>query len=114
MAELKTGKYIITDVRADKMFPGAPEGADKIIPGRRVPPTHVMWLDGKVIPGAFYTECVWIWPECASEEPAAPAHSHDFTEVITFFGTDFNHPHDLGGEVELWIDGEKHIMTRVF
>ena len=114
MAKLKTSKYIITDVRADRMLPGAPSGMNKIPKGKHVPPTHVMWLDGEVIPGAFYTECVWIWPETASEEVAAPAHSHDFAEIITFFGTDFNNPHDLGGEVELWLDGEKHIMTKSF
>jgi hypothetical protein len=114
MAELKTSKYIVTDVRADKLFPGEPEGMDRIPIGQRVPPTHVMWLDGEVIPGAFYSECVWIWPGCVSEEPAAPEHVHDFTEVVTFFGTDFNNPHDLGGEIELWLDGEKHVMTKSF
>ncbi|OGO32478.1 MAG: hypothetical protein A2Z29_06655 [Chloroflexi bacterium RBG_16_56_11] len=73
-----------------------------------------MWLDGEVIPGAFYSESVWIWPDCASEEPAAREHKHTFTEVITFFGTDFKNPRDLCGEVELWLDGEKHVMTKSF
>jgi hypothetical protein len=62
MAELKTSKYIVTKVRADKLFPGEPAGMDSIPAGQWVPPTHVMWLDGEVIPGAFYSECVWIWP----------------------------------------------------
>jgi hypothetical protein len=114
MAKLKTSKYIITDVKADKLFPGERSGWGKVTAGKRIMPTHVMWLDGEVIPGAFYSECVWVWPECASEEPAAEAHTHDFTEVITFFGTNFSDPHDLGGEVELWLDGEKHVMTRSF
>jgi hypothetical protein len=114
MAKLKTDKYFITDVRPDKIFPGAPKGMNQIKPGTRVPPTHVMWLDGKMIPGAFYTECVWIWPETGSEEPAAPEHSHDFAEIVNFYGTDFNNLSDLGGEVELWVDGEKHIMIKSF
>ena len=114
MAELKTSKYIITDVKADKLFPGEKSGISRKTETERVTPTHVAWLDSDVIPGAFYSESVWIWPDCASEEPAAQAHTHDFTEVITFFGTDFENPRDLCGEVELWLDGEKHVMTRSF
>ena len=114
MSELKTSKYIITNVKADKLFPGEQSGMGRKPDSGRVTPTHVMWLDGDVIPGAFYSESVWIWPDCASEESAAQAHTHDFTEVITFFGTDFENPRDLCGEVELWLDGEKHVMTQSF
>ncbi len=114
MAELKTSKYIITDVKADKLFPGERSGIGQKTDGVPVTPTHVMWLDGEVIPGAFYSESVWIWPECASEQPAAEAHTHSFTEVVTFFGTNFEDPRDLCGEVELWLDGEKHVMTKSF
>lgn len=111
---MKTDKYIVTGVKPDKLFPG-----EKLFQGR-VPgavlktPTHVMWLDDNVIPGAFYTECVWVWPECSSDKPAAEAHKHDFLEVVTFFGTNWEDPGDLGGEVELWLDGGKHVMTRSF
>ena len=114
MAESRTGKYIITDVRPDRLFPGEQSGMGKRPPSGRVMPTHVMWLDDDVIPGAFYSECVWIWPDCASEDPASGEHAHDFTEVITFFGTDFQNPRNLCGEVELWLDGEKHVMTQSF
>ncbi len=114
MAELKTSKYIITDVKEDKLFPGEKKWAGQV-PGKGPNmPTHVMWLDEDVLPGAFYSECVWIWPECSSDEPAAQEHTHDFTEVVTFFGTDFEHPQELCGEVEIWLDGEKHVMTRSF
>jgi hypothetical protein len=114
MARRKTDKYIITEVKADKLFPGEQSGIGKKPDSGRVTPTHVMWLDKEVIPGAFYSESVWIWPDCASEQPAAQAHQHTFTEIITFFGTDFTDPRDLCGEVELWLDGEKHVMTRSF
>ncbi|OGN98911.1 MAG: hypothetical protein A2Y58_04595 [Chloroflexi bacterium RBG_13_51_52] len=114
MAKLKTRKYIVTDIKAEKLFPGERKWAGRPSGGGQAMPTHVMWLDGDVVPGAFVSECVWIWPECASEKPAAQAHTHDFTETITFFGTDFSNPQDLCGEVELWLDGEKHIMTKSF
>ncbi len=111
---MKTDKYIITDVKPDKLFPGEKPGAGRNAIFKPAMPTHVMWLDGDVIPGAFYSECVWIWPECSSEKPAAEAHKHVFLEVVTFFGTNWENPRDLGGEVEFWLDGDRHIMTKSF
>ena len=114
MTGQKTDKYIITDVRADKLFPGEIAGAGRKPGIRPATPTHVIWLDGDILPGAFYSECVWIWPECASEKPAAQEHTHTFPEAVTFFGTNFENPRDLCGEIELWLDGEKHVMTSSF
>jgi quercetin dioxygenase-like cupin family protein len=71
--------------------------------------THVAWLDTNKIPGAFYTECVWYYKPRKS---FVGAHTHDFDEVIAFFGSNPDDIHDLGGEVELWMGGEKHIITR--
>jgi len=39
-------------------------------------------------------------------------HTHDYDEVIAFIGTDLNDPYDLGAEVELWLDDEKHIINK--
>jgi hypothetical protein len=114
MAKSCTSKYIVTDIKADKLFPGEKKWAGRVPGNKLLTPTHVMWLDGDIVPGAFYSECVWIWPECSSEEPASKEHTHNFTEVVTFFGTNFKDPQELCGEVELWLDGEKHVMTRSF
>jgi hypothetical protein len=114
MTKMKTDKYIVTDIKPDKLFPGEKPFAGRTPGAQLKTPTHVMWLDSDVVAGAFYSECVWIWPECSSDKPAAEAHKHDFLEVVTFFGTNFEDPKDLGGEVELWLDGDKHIMTRSF
>ena len=114
MAEMKTDKYIVTDVKPDKLFPGEKPFQGRAPGAKLKTPTHVMWLDGDVIPGAFYSECVWVWPECSSDKPAAEAHKHDFLEVVTFFGTNWENPKELGGEVELWLDGDKHVMTQSF
>jgi hypothetical protein len=114
MAGLKTSKYIVTDVKTDLKLPSHRSEAERTMDGTGGMPTRVMWLDSDVVSGAFYSECVWIWPHCASERPAAGEHTHPFEEVITFFGTNFEDPHDLGGEVELWLDGEKHVMTKSF
>ncbi len=70
--------------------------------------THAAWLDANRIPGAFYTECVWYY---RPRRGFVESHTHDFDEVIAFFGSDPANPRDLGGEVELWMGGEKHIIT---
>ncbi len=71
--------------------------------------TPLAFIDGTFVPGSFYAECVMIH-EPSKGSP--PEHSHDdFDEIIMFFGTDPERPHDLCGEVELWMDGEKYMLT---
>jgi hypothetical protein len=103
--ETKYGKYIITGMKPDVNLPSwrlerKPTDAS----------TRLLWLDDDVIKGAFYVECVWYWK--GSEQSIVEAHTHPFDEVITFFGSNPEDPQDLCGEVELWLDGEKHILTK--
>jgi mannose-6-phosphate isomerase-like protein (cupin superfamily) len=83
--------------------------------------THIAYLDGEVVENAnFYVEASWFGTaprpkHVTGHEPSGPQpHSHPFPELITFFGTNPDDVHDLGGEAELWIDGEQHIITRSF
>lgn len=115
MAEMKTSKYIVlTDIKKEIKMPAHRRPAETVMDGRDGMPTRVMWLDNNIVPGAFYTEAVWVWPHCAAEQNTAPPHTHSFAEIITFFGTNFDDPHDLGGEVELWLEDDKHVMTKSF
>ena len=78
---------------------------------------RIVYLDDEVFPGAgFYVEALWFWPReiKPDEPPGVQAHTHPFDEVIAFFGTNPDDVHDLGGEVELWIDGEKNLIDRSF
>ena len=116
MAELKHAKYIVTGnkLKHDMKLPQYRIGALK---AQQRPPeqsTRVMWLDNEVIPGAFYTECVWFLPGMGSEQATVGTHEHSFDEIIAFFGTNYEDLHDLGGEIELWLEDEKIIMTRSF
>ena len=115
MPESKYGKYIVSTLKPPATeAPWAPplSQAGKGKGGR------VLFLDNDVVPGAFYTECVWIMPRPAGTGPAegrsvgTESHAHDYDEVIAFFGTDLDDPYDLGAEVELWLEDEKHIITR--
>jgi len=69
MAEMKTAKYIVTGVKPNLKLPPHRSPAELVMDGTGGMPTRVMWLDGDRVPGGFYTECVWIWPHCASEDP---------------------------------------------
>lgn len=115
MAASKYAKYIIT-----KMKPTLTE-ASWTHPIRNAGNGHdgrVLWLDNEVLPGAFYVETVWAFPQGVknpgSQYPRtiAEPHTHDFDEVLCFFGTDFNDPHELNAEIEFWLGDEKHIINK--
>ncbi len=77
---------------------------------------HLASLDSEVVPGAgFHIDFIWFRPgEQAGNEVIEETHSHSFDEVITFIGSNPEDIHDLGGEIELWIDGEQHIIDKSF
>ena len=106
MAGTKYGKYVITDSKLREPPAGiSPE--KRAEQARRT--TGVLHLDNEVIKGAFYVDCVWFWK---GSDYVNPTHAHDFDEFLTFWGTNPEDPHDLCGEVELWLEGEKHILTK--
>jgi quercetin dioxygenase-like cupin family protein len=98
----KYDKYFMTEANL-------PKSKKKIADEHAGTYSHVAWLDSNRIKGAFYTECVWYYKPRIS---LVGAHTHDFDEVIAFFGSNPDDIHDLGGEVELWMGGEKHIITK--
>jgi hypothetical protein len=102
MAETKYGKLILTEPKQES----EKYGEIKDGPDVRTP---LAYVDGNVIPGAFYAESQWFWKNTAY---SPPPHTHDFDEVLAFFGTDPEKPRDLCGEVELWLDDERHILTK--
>ena len=107
MADTKYGKYIITDNSGRPESDVRDEDAFlKILPQISVP---VAYLDNDMINGSFYAECMWY--HTASEVQVDP-HTHDFDEILAFMGSDPNDYHDLCGEIELWLDDEKHILTK--
>jgi len=69
----------------------------------------VLFMDSNSVPGSFYAEYILI---NKALEGSPPEHSHDDAdEILMFFGTDPERPHDLCGEIELWIAGEKYTLT---
>jgi hypothetical protein len=70
------------------------------------------YVDGKNVPGGFYSQAHW-WYKSSKIGHPSKSHSHaDWDEYLGFVGTNFKDPFDLGGEVELWLGGEKYSITQ--
>jgi hypothetical protein len=129
MGDPKYGKYIVTEFY-DKFELPAERAWEKAIMGRgeldgkRRFMEHMVWMDSNVIPNAFYAEAVWFWPQAtrprivqpedAKNAPGIPPHTHPFPELLSYYGTDMDHPNELYCEVEFWIEDEKYVFDKSF
>ena len=109
MTETKYGKNFITQTKPN-FVPNyhVPEGVKREVGTSRA--TRLAYVDDEVIKGGFYSENVWFYH--GDENISVYPHKHDFDELLTFWGSDPDNPNDLNGEVELWMDDEKHIITK--
>jgi hypothetical protein len=75
----------------------------------------VLNLDDSIIKGAFMVQCSWCLPgKVPTKEKGdhTGSHKHDFDEVLAYISNDPKSPHDLGAELEVWIGGKKHTVTK--
>ncbi len=70
---------------------------------------RILWMDENVVEGAFHVNASWYLK--AATTLADKPHVHDTDEIIGFFGSDPSKPYDLGGEVEIWLEDEKQVIT---
>jgi len=115
MTESRNSRYVITERKRDSRDAALPPGVDPDSVSNTRSHMKVLSLDDMVLEGSPYTECVWMWPGGSDVYPetAEPnSHAHDYDEVLAFFGTDFDDPYALNGEIELWIEDEKFMLTR--
>lgn len=111
MSESKYGKYIVTDYLTDEEKIARGRTPDERQPG--VPYSHgLLWLDEKIVKGAFYMELVMLEPGNKSTGVWVKPHTHETDEILGFVGTSLQNPRELGGEVELWLDDEKHTISQ--
>ena len=95
-----------------------PPTHEKLLDGYRTFGERVHWIDGNNMPGAFQMNtCWWYKPNrervlANPDSQVAKPHFHEYKEILGFYGTNPDDPWDLGGEVEFWVDGEQHILTR--
>jgi hypothetical protein len=104
MVEKKYSQYIVTRPK--------PNETRAAFESNFPPPecrTRALYLDDEVIKGAFYVATSWFWKPT---DKGPEAHSHDFNEVLGFFGTNPEDIYDLCGEVELWLGGEQYLLDK--
>lgn len=103
----KYDKYICTELYKRDMLPGpAPAERDAIYAeGLRIGMEHILWIDADIIPGAYYGESTWIWPQSypnqispeeqarrtSNPKPMFP-HVHDFPEILSWWSADLENP----------------------
>ena len=103
MSGSKYGKYVVTDLVV-------PEEKKKIEADYSKYAKRILWMDENVVEGAFHMNTAWYLKEATTLEDKP--HVHDADEIIGFFGNDPGNPHDLGGEIEIWLEDEKQVITK--
>ncbi len=99
MVNNKYGKNIVSEPK-----PGDPHKDTDLV-------KFPFYVDEEVVPGAYYLMAASFMGTTGQGSPPFE-HSHDYDEYLIFLGTNQKDPRDLGGEVELMLGGEKHIVTK--
>ena len=105
MRQSKYGRYVIT---TPKVVNVAYHPMEEV---KGVTFPDEIYLDRELVPETpLLIDIGWRFtvPE---PDPVEWTHTHDFDEVLNFIGTDPENPHDLGAEVEVWIGGERHVIS---
>ena len=72
---------------------------------------RVLWIDNNVVEGSIQMNTAW-YVAVPEKDPVFEEHTHDFAELIGFYGSNPDDPYDLGAEIEIGINGEMHLLTR--
>jgi hypothetical protein len=98
-----TRRFIVTELKM-------PESKQRIAAQYSMYAKRILWMDEQVVAGAFHMNTAWYLR--AAETLEDVPHVHDTDEIIGFFGGDPEDPWNLGGEVEIWLEDEKHLIDR--
>jgi hypothetical protein len=72
---------------------------------------YVAMLDDDVIKGSFFFDCTFMGPRYSTGIHSP--HTHPYSEILFFHGTDPDNPFELGWEVDLYMgrEFERHTVT---
>jgi len=84
---------------------------------------RIHWIDSNVVPGSFQMNTSLylkptkdrfddVTPDQAKYVSFQVEHVHENAEILGFYGTNLEDPYDLGGEIEVVINGETHVLTK--
>lgn len=111
MDVLKYSNRIITDAKSIPAEIKKKYDAQRLASRSSLESTHLLNVDGERIEDFFFVDCSWLW-KGSTQGPLEEKHAHDYGEVIGFVGSSREDPHDLGGEVVFWLDGEKVLLNK--
>jgi hypothetical protein len=101
MNDTNYANCIISDAGGDIM-PAFP-------PGTKV--THLMKADSTRVKDFFPVDCFWIRTSQKGQTLLNVSTSRA-DRVIGLVGSDVHNPHDIGGELEVWVDGVKNSLKK--
>ena len=70
---------------------------------------RILWIDDKVVTGAFHFSCAWYLKPPVNQ---LGLHSHDYDEMLGFLGSNPADPYELGGEIEFCMEDETFVINR--
>ena len=109
MAKPKYDKFFITETSPNPLHPQTRNRVSNF------PWQNTLYVNEELqkVKGVLYLETnIVLRPIEGGEEEGSKPHYHPFDEYLMFLGMDPDDPFELGGEVEFWIEEEKHIITR--
>ena len=75
--------------------------------------SRILYMDAAQVPGAFQMNTTWyVHAPDFRPLPYHEEHVHDFDELVGFLGSDPENKYDLGGVIEIGINGELHRLTK--
>ena len=101
----RTSKYVVQELQDPQM------GSKEFQEMYKRFSNRILWMDGNVVEGAFQMNTAWYFA-VPDNDPVFEEHCHNSDEIIGFYSGDPNHPYDLGGELEVTIDGETRKITK--
>jgi hypothetical protein len=73
------------------------------------------YLNDDKVKGSFFMMNTWTLSMNGTKPVQLElAHTHDYDEILGFMGSDVNNVTGLGGEIEIWLEDEKYIITKSF
>ena len=102
----KYGQYFVQELKEPSNM-GTPEFRELY----RQFAKRILWMDSNVCEGAFQMNTAWYFAP-APRDPMFDEHSHDYSELIGFYGSNPDDPYNLNGVIEFSVCGEAHRLTR--
>jgi hypothetical protein len=84
--------------------------ADRIISDVGFASTHVLKVAQNRLSDFFSVDCTWFWNSLPNQIVDG-THVSENNQVISLVGADPANPPSLGGEITLWVDDKKHLIS---